>query len=110
MKTNNKKIRAVFGPETRFEIIPVNSPPFWTFETGLERLKSELLSEQLNALQDEQLNSCIRRAANEAAELALGTCYPLLLFPALFQERIDKIVSFEDRTYAGQVGLELLEV
>ena len=110
MKTNEKKVRTVFGPETKFEITPVTGPPFWTFEIGLEQLKSKLLHEQLNHLVDAELNNHIRLAANEAEELALATCYPLLVFPELFQERVDKRLSGNCPGYAGQFTPNLLEL
>ena len=87
-KTNNT-VRAEFSPETRFEVRPVPPAPFRaTQETEFERLKSRLLTEKLLATAQPELNAPIRRAANEAAALAWVTFYPLLVFPALFEEKI----------------------
>jgi hypothetical protein len=36
-----------------------------------------------------QLDNHLRRAASEAAALAWATQYPLLVFPALFEEKAD---------------------
>lgn len=43
-----------------------------------------------------QANSGLRRAANEAAALALVTPFPLLVFPGLFQEKADKASQATD--------------
>jgi hypothetical protein len=55
-------------------------------EAELERLKVQLLEERLEGRFDSQLASRLQRAANEAASLAWVTRYPLLVFPALFEE------------------------
>ena len=88
---NNKATRlpAEFRPETRFELRPAAAAPFRvTQETEFERLKSRLLAEQLARHAAPELNAPLRRAANEAAALAWVTFYPLLVFPALFEEKI----------------------
>ncbi len=86
----NKKYRRVptkFGPETGFEVKPNPPGPFRARqEAELERLKMQLLVERLNGRCGSQLASPLRRAANEAAALAWVTRYPLLVFPALFEE------------------------
>jgi hypothetical protein len=88
MKTNYRQLPARFGPETRFEVKPAPAAPFRaTQETGLEQLKNRLLSRWLNDLAEPELNAYVRRAANEAAALAWVTPYPLLMFPALFEEK-----------------------
>lgn len=66
-----------------------NSPEYpWSVETELERLKSRLLRQTLSAVASPALIPALRRAANEAAALAWLEPYPLLAFPALFQEFI----------------------
>jgi hypothetical protein len=88
MKKNERKIRADFGPETRFELRPAPPAPFRaTRETEFERLKNRLLARQLAEAPALELNIPLRRAANEAAALAWVTFYPLLVFPALFEEK-----------------------
>jgi hypothetical protein len=52
----------------------------------LDQLKNRLLGRRLNALTRAGLNGYVRRAANEAVALAWVTQYPLLVFPALFDE------------------------
>jgi len=75
---------------TRFEIKPEPAAPFRALqETEFERLKLQLLEERLAEETDAELNSYLRRAANEAASLAWVTSYPLLVFPALFEEKAE---------------------
>jgi hypothetical protein len=87
MNKYTTKVPAEFGPETRFELRPAPSAPFRvTRETEFERLKTKLLTEQLEGAVPE-VNVPLRRAANEAAALAWVTFYPLLVFPVLFEEK-----------------------
>jgi hypothetical protein len=96
-KTNNK-LRAEFGPETRFELRPAPPAPFRAIqESEFERLKSRLLTETLLATARPELNVAIRRAANEAAALAWVTFYPLLVFPALFEEKTGHAIHQAER-------------
>jgi len=50
-------------------------------------LKNQLLALQLAGLTRPELNTPLRRAANEAAALAWVTLYPLLVYPVLFEEK-----------------------
>lgn len=87
MKTNYR-VPTRFGPETRFEVKPAPPAPFRaTQEAALELLKRRLLAQALNEATGVNANSYVRRAANEAAALAWITPYPLLVFPALFEEK-----------------------
>lgn len=87
MKTN-RKLAARFAPETRFEVPPAPVAPFRaTRENELERLKLELLWEKLEEAVGADMNARLRRAANDAAALAWTTNVPLLVFPALFEEK-----------------------
>jgi len=96
-KTNNK-LRAKFSPETRFEVRALPPAPFRaTQETEFERLKNRLVTETLLATGQPALNAAIRRAANEAAALAWVTFYPLLVFPALFEEKIAHAARHAER-------------
>lgn len=56
-------------------------------ETELERLKSQQLRAVLATVATPALVPDLRRAANEAAALAWLEPFPLLVFPALFQEK-----------------------
>ncbi len=92
MNKNKQFVPTEFGPETRFELRPVPPATFRaTQETEFERLKNRLLAEQLVAATPE-LNVPLRRAANDAAALAWATVFPLLVFPVLFEEKIEAAV------------------
>jgi len=87
MKRN--KVPTVFGPETRFEVNPVPPAPFRAvMESEFERLNNRLLRERLAEARTVGYAGELRRAANEAAGLAWDTAYPLLFFPALFEEKV----------------------
>jgi hypothetical protein len=89
---NNAKIKVPtkFAPETRFELRPVPPAPFRaTQETQFERLKTRLLARELAEATTPELNTPLRRAANEAAALAWNTLFPLLVFPVLFEEKTE---------------------
>lgn len=88
MKKNKTFVPARFGPETRFELRPMPTAPFRaTQETEFERLKGQLLAQQLQQATEVELNALLRRAANEAAAIAWATVFPLLVFPLLFDEK-----------------------
>jgi hypothetical protein len=98
MKTNYRRVPTRFGPETRFEVKPVPPAPFRAIqETELERLKNQLLVRLLNELDEPGVNVYVRRAANEAAALAWVTQYPLLTFPALFEEKVENALLYAER-------------
>lgn len=87
MNAKCRKLPTRFAPETRFDVRPAPPAPFRVLqETELERLKNRLLRERL-ATAEPELNTPLRRAANEAAALAWITHVPLLVFPALFEEK-----------------------
>lgn len=56
-------------------------------ETELDGLKDGLLMRLLNETPEPGLDALLRRAANEAAALAWLTPFPLLVFPALLEEK-----------------------
>jgi len=88
MNATHRRVPTRFGPETRFEVKPAPPAPFRaTIETELERLKGRLLLCELET-GSAALGGHLRRAANEAAALAWVTPYPLLVFPALFEEKV----------------------
>ena len=92
MKRTQKRIETEFAPETRFAV-PASAVLFRAGrETELERLKGRLLRETLKQATDPELYAPLRRAANEAAALAWANWYPLLLFPALFEEKVQTAV------------------
>jgi hypothetical protein len=90
MNENYRRVPTKFAPETGFEVRPAPPAPFRARqEAELERLKARLLSEQLALRLAPTLEAQLRRAAAEAAALAWVTRYPLLVFPALFEEMTD---------------------
>jgi len=111
MNKNATRVLTEFGPETRFEVRPASAATFRaTQETDFERLKTRLLTEQLAEARPER-NAVVQRAANEAAALAWVTFYPLLVFPVLFEEKINTAVrqaKRQARVYAA--SRELLAV
>jgi len=112
MNTTYKSVPTSFGPETRFEVRPAPPAPFRAFqETAFEKLRDELLSERLEQTASPPLNSHIRRAANEAAALAWITPYPLLVFPALFEEKAEiELTRAEKQLQVHALTRELLAV
>jgi hypothetical protein len=97
-RSTRRKVPAKFGPETRFEIKPLAAGTFRAVqENRFERLKAELLAARLEAMWEPELNSQIRRAANEAAALAWVTPYPLLVFPVLFEEKAEAALRISER-------------
>ncbi len=98
MNHTNHQLPAEFSPETCFEVRPVPPAPFRAnLETEFERLKNRLLTETRLAAARPELNPAIRRAANEAAALAWVTFYPLLVFPALFEEKLRHALQQAER-------------
>ena len=67
-----------FAVEPRFERKDV--------EARFAGLKNELLGSALDETQTVDLHSRLKQAANEAAGVAWTTEFPLLVFPALFEE------------------------
>ena len=55
-------------------------------EARFAELKEELLSGALDQTETLELQPRFKQAANEAAGLAWATEFPLLVFPALFEE------------------------
>jgi hypothetical protein len=93
MNKNKTFLPAEFGPETRFELRAGPSAPFRaTRETEFERLKDLLLAQQLTQAPAPGRSPPLRRAANEAAALAWVTPFPMLVFPVLFEEKIEAAV------------------
>jgi hypothetical protein len=90
---------------------PVPAAPFRVVqETALERLKNRLLREVLYG-SGPAANGYLRRAANEAAALAWVTAYPLLVFPALFEEKAEAaLLQVERQKSVRRRSLDLLTV
>ena len=96
MKKN--RIRLKFESPTRFDVTPAAGPPFrGTLETELDRLKGRLLLETLEKTGNADVYALLRRAANDAAALAWTTQFPLLVFPALLEEKAQEARRQYDR-------------
>ena len=110
---NENKLPARFSPETRFELRPAPPVPFRAdLETQFEQLKSQLLAERLAGVAQPELTAPLRRAANDAAALAWVSRYPLLVFPALFEEKsraAERQTKRQARIYANSRELILAE-
>jgi hypothetical protein len=92
MKPHKHRLLTEFAPETRFELRPAPPVPFRvTLANEFDQLKEELLAEQLYLASQAELFAPLRRAANEAAALAWTSQFPLLLFPALFEEKVAEL-------------------
>jgi hypothetical protein len=89
MKKNRTTLLTRFEPDTRFDVVPVFVVPFrGTRETELEQFKTRLLRAALDEATDADFYAPLRRAANDAAATAWMTPFPLLFFPALFEEKV----------------------
>jgi hypothetical protein len=112
MNTKPRRVPTEFGPESRFEVRPAPLAPFRAVEESrFEQLKSTLVRQRLEKLWKPQLSVEIRRAANEAAALAWVTPYPLLMFPALFDEKAQTALRVAQRQHqVRQRSRELLFV
>src|SRR5262245_55870322 len=99
MKTNYRRVPTRFGPERRFELKPAApaAPLRAQQETKFDGLKHLLLEKRLAEAPEPELNDQLRRAANEAAALAWVTLYPLLVFPALFEEKAEAALAQAER-------------
>ncbi len=87
MKTKRTMLPTRFDRAARFDVAPVAAVPFrGTQETELEHFKNRLLRQALETT-EAQFYAPMRRAATEAAAAAWMTPFPLLFFPALFEEK-----------------------
>ena len=60
-------------------------------------LQDTLVNETLNDTETLALHAPVKQAANEAAGLAWTTAFPLLVFPTLFQEKVDRARLQQER-------------
>ena len=82
--------------------------------TELHDLKEELLRPVLENAVEPELCNRFRLAANEAMAAACGESFPSLLFPCLFEEKVQEVVQWfrhqqrvlsMSRVLCGQLGL-----
>ena len=112
MNAKYKRVPTRFGPETGFEVRLAPATRLRARqEAELERLKTRLLAERLEARWEPQFGGHLRRAASEAAALAWVTQYPLLVFPVLFEEKAaEALLQAERQEQIRQSSRELLAV
>jgi hypothetical protein len=90
MNANYQRVPTEFAPEVRFEVAPGPPAPFRARQDAeLEVLKTRLFRKRVGEVWEPRQRSALRRAANDAAALAWVTPYPLLVFPALFEEKVE---------------------
>ncbi len=62
-------------------------------ESTFELLRWRLLLRRLDSIQSSELHALVIREAHRAAVLASATSFPWLLFPCLFEERVDAALT-----------------
>ena len=82
-----RRIPTYFDPDTEFEAPLLDGEPLKQTFAGLHE---NLINEILDETETLMLHEPLKQAANEAAGLAWTTGYPLLVFPALFNEKAAK--------------------
>jgi len=109
MNANCDLLTPTFAPEAAFEVRACRVMPRASEDSELEKLKARLLRQTLNNVAIIGADGFIRHAANEAAALAWDTHFPLLVFPALFEEKAHAALA-QVRRQAGvrRRSLELL--
>ena len=87
MKTNIRRLTAGFARATQFTLPPTAAASFRAeVNARLTELKDRLTRQHLTGERPEVMPAVLR-AANDAASVAWATGFPLLVFPALFEER-----------------------
>ena len=111
----NKHYKTLNGAPTEFEeetqFIPrpaASASHRAAQEMEFERLKSRLLARELAEAATPELGPPLKRAASEAAALAWETLVPLLVFPALFEEKAAAEMRQSNRQYRIRAGNELV--
>ena len=65
--------------------------------TEMQKLKEELLRPILENASEPKLCNRFRLAANEAMAAACSECFPSLLFPCLFEEKVQEVLQWFSR-------------
>jgi hypothetical protein len=89
-----RKLNAYFDPETEFEAEVLRGEPLKQAFAGLQET---LVNETLGETETLALHGPVKQAANEAAGLAWTTQFPLLLFPTLFAEKVERVRKQQNR-------------
>ena len=101
----NRKLNAYFDPETEFEAEVFRGEQLKQAFAGLQ---DTLVNETLDGTETLALHAPVKHAANEAAGLAWTTAFPLLVFPALFQEKLDGVRKQQNRAQRIKAQTALL--
>ena len=106
-KNTGERLRTRFAPVVRFDVPTL--PYRATETTALEELKDTLLRQLLGETTNPAQNTALQRAANDAAALAWATRYPLLVFPALLEEKARvALAQYRRQTQIRQATQNLL--
>jgi hypothetical protein len=89
-----RKLKTYFDPDTEFETELLQGEPL---KEAFASLQEALVTETLLTAETLALHGPLKQAANEAAGLAWTTPFPLLVFPALFQEKALRARLQQDR-------------
>lgn len=103
MKNGNKNTRLEprFGPEDRFELEPKLAPEAREKENAeFTRLRERLLTALLAQTPATYRHDYIENAVSEAEALAWATAHPLLVFPALAEEKATEATQRAERQEA----------
>src|SRR4051812_24064521 len=90
----NRKLTTFFDPDTEFEAEVLAGEPL---KQAFADLHETLVSAELDATWALARHEPVLIAANEAAGLAWTTGFPLLMFPALFDEKVARVRKQQDR-------------
>jgi hypothetical protein len=90
----NRELKPFFEPDETFEAPLLQGEPLR--ETFAE-LQDNLVAETIGATETLALHGPVKQAANEAAGLAWTTAFPLLVFPTLFNEKIERVRQQDER-------------
>lgn len=89
MNATKYRLPARFKAETRFEVEVPAVPSRGETERDLESLKNKLMEKLLSEVPINTPFDRIRQAVSEATTLAWMTSYPLLVLPALIEEKVE---------------------
>lgn len=102
-------VPANFAPPVAFEVDP--EPPLPNPEEAKEQfveLRERLVSEALASTPVLNLKRFVQLAGDEAAALAVAAGFPLLTFPGLFNELVQKVRLHQKRQEEVRLRSELM--
>ena len=88
MNTTNHSLTNGGGPRAAVSAPPLTAPGRGAVEAQLDELKARLIQPVLGSLSNSALVREVMWAANEAASLAWCTVCPVLVLPALLEEKV----------------------